>query len=137
LLASAATLALAACGGNGGSGTPIALADLQGFWNGPVDGAELGGAAAVRSVVLDDGRAWVFLHGPAAGEPLVGLVTAQLAVSGESYSGTGRRYNAAGAPQADISVAGNLTADGLAMSATDSATTALSTMDLTLDTRFD
>lgn len=137
LLASAATLALAACGGNGGSGTPIALADLQGFWNGPVAGADFGGAASVRSVVLDDGRAWLFLHDDAAGEPLVGLATAQLGVAGESFTGNGTRYDATGAVVTTVSVAGNLTADGLDMTASSTGSATLSTMDLALDARFD
>ncbi len=137
LLASAAALALAACGGNGGSGTPIALADLQGFWNGPVTGADLGGAAVVRSVVLDDGRAWLFLHGAGAGEPLVGLATAQLAVSGESFTGNGTRYDTAGAPVTTVGVAGHLTADGLDMTAANTGSITPSNLALTRDARFD
>jgi hypothetical protein len=137
LLASAAALALAGCGGGGGSGASIALADLQGFWNGPIAGADFGDAAVVRSVVLEDGRAWLFLHGAGTGEPLVGLATAQLAVSGEQFSGTGTRYDATGAIAEAASVTGQPTAGGLSMKASHKGSTALSTMDLEADSRYD
>ncbi len=138
LLATAAALALTACGGSGGgSGESIALTDLQGFWNGPVTGADFGGAATARAVVLDDGRAWVFLHGAGAGEPLVGLAAGQLAVSGERFTGNGTRYDASGAAQQSISLAGEPVADGLDMTASAQGSIALSTLDLAYDSRYE
>jgi hypothetical protein len=137
LLASAATLALAACGGGGGTGATIALADLQGFWNGPVAGAEFGGAASVRTVVLDDGRTWVFLHGAGAGEPLVGMAHGQLAVAGESFTGTGTRYDASGAALRTVALSGHPVMGGLSLASTDAGAAAPSTMDLAYDERFD
>lgn len=113
LLASASVLlTLAACGGGGGGGDstqPVAMPSitldaLQGFWNGPVSGAPVGGAASVRSVVLSDGSAWVFMHD--AQDNLVGLSTFKLAVSGPNFSGSGARYPTSGAKVEIIAVSG-------------------------------
>ena len=110
------TLTLAACGGGGGGGgggtvsppvvvtPPITLAQLQGFWNGPVSGASLGGATMARTVVLSDGSAWLFLHD--AQDNVVGLSTSKLAISGQTFSGTGSRYPASGAKADSITVSG-------------------------------
>lgn len=104
--------ALGGCGGGGGGGggevveqpAPITLGQLQGFWNGPASGADFGGASTVRSVVLADGSAWLFLHD--AQDRLVGLSTADLSVSGASFSGSGTRYPASGDAAGSVSLSG-------------------------------
>lgn len=134
---------LAACGGGGGGGgtvsppvvqvPPITVAQLQGFWNGPVSGASLGGASTVRTVVLNDGAAWMFLHD--AQDNLVGLATAKLAVSGQNFSANAARYPASGAKAETLSVAGGApTATSFAVTVAGSAGT--SSLALTADTRY-
>lgn len=144
LAASSAFLALAACGGGGGGGsapvTPpvvtvpaITLAQLQGFWNGPISGASLGGASTARSVVLSDGSAWLFLHD--AQDNLIGLSTAKLAVSGQTFSATGSRYPSSGAKIEAVTVTGAApTTTTFAVTVASGAGT--STLALTPDARY-
>lgn len=114
---SALAFTLAACGGGGGGSSgggtvtppvvvtpPITLTQLQGFWNGPVTGASLGGASVARTVVLSDGTAWLFLHD--AQDNVVGLSTAKLVVSNQTFSGSGPRYPSSGAKAETITVSG-------------------------------
>jgi hypothetical protein len=145
LLVVCSALSLAACGGGGGGGggatsnpppvqvPPITLAQLQGFWNGAVSGASLGGASTARTVVLSDGSAWMFLHD--AQDNLVGLSTAKLAISGQTFLATGARYPSSGAKAESVSVSGGAptatTFPVTVVSATGSSTLALSA-----DTRY-
>lgn len=145
ILAASSVLSLAACGGGGGGGggstptppvvttPPITLAQLQGFWNGPATGASFGGATTVRSVVLSDGAAWLFLHD--AQDNLVGLSTAKLAVSGQTFSATGARYPVSGARAETVTVSGGApSGTTFAVSVRGSAGT--SSLALTADTRY-
>lgn len=143
-LAASSVLSLAACGGGGGGGggtttppvvTPpaITLGQLQGFWNGPVTGASFGGASVVRSVVLSDGTAWLFLHD--AQDNLVGLSTAKLAVSGQTFSANGARYPVSGARAETVTVSGGApSGNAFAVSVRGNAGT--SSLALTADTRY-
>jgi hypothetical protein len=145
LAASSAFLALAACGGGGGGGgapvttppvvtvPPITLAQLQGFWNGPISGASLGGASTARSVVLSDGSAWLFLHD--AQDNLIGLSTAKLAVSGQTFSASGARYPSSGAKAESITVTGAAPTT-TTFAVTVASGTGNSNLALTADTRY-
>ncbi|MCK7491492.1 MAG: hypothetical protein MZW92_07150 [Comamonadaceae bacterium] len=104
----AATLVLAACGGGGGGGEPqLHSAELQGYWTGDITGTALGTATKARAIVLEDGNAWIFLHdGSQPSEPLLGLATATVSPTRQTFAGTGKRYPASGAAVADIAVSG-------------------------------
>lgn len=110
LLLGSLVLALAGCGGGGGGGNneppplQLQLQDMQGFWSGALSGATLQSAASTQAVVLPDGTAW-FLLLPASGAP-TGMVKANLAVSGTSYTGSGKVYDFAGGIATAITLSG-------------------------------
>lgn len=90
-------IGLQACGGGGGSSTPaLSLESVQGVYDTTVySGSGLGDATkAVRAVVLRDGVTWLFLRdGLVAANPSpVGVAKANVTVSGQSFSGSGKRY---------------------------------------------
>ncbi|MEO8056712.1 MAG: hypothetical protein ABI671_00200 [Burkholderiales bacterium] len=110
-------LAFAGCGGGGGGGssdTPVSeppaqsLADMQGFWSGPMSGATLQTATSTQGVVLADGTAW-FLLIPASGAS-TGMVKASLTVSGTGYAGTGKVYDFASLTATPVAMTGTAVA---------------------------
>lgn len=137
-LLSGTALVLAACGGGGATGPALTLEDLQGFWSGSVSGPGLG-ADKVRAVVLDDGSAWLFLHDAStAGEPLVGLAKVALSASGESFSGSGKRYLLSGnGVGSNMSVAGSVPAANTLAVTTSGAAGIASAPDLSYDNRYE
>jgi hypothetical protein len=131
--AAAAALLLAGCGGGGGNGSQpasMSIAEIQGFWDGPITGSDFGGAGKARVVVLENGATWIFLHDDSTpSEPLIGIATVTLSPSGSTFAGTGRRYPASGNVAATVTVAGN---DPGAANLLLAATTGMATSTLTL-----
>jgi len=110
-------IGLQACGGGGGGGgstPPLSLDTVQGVYDTTTySGSGLGGATqAVRAVVLRDGTTWLFLmDGLTATNPSpVGLAKAAVTVSGQSFSGTGKRYMLADASTHAVAVTGSVPA---------------------------
>jgi hypothetical protein len=138
LIASATATAtlLSACGGGSSTPSSMSIAEIQGFWTGAIAGSSLG-ADKTRAVVLESGATWLFLHDDTqAGEPLVGLATATLTASGESFAGPGKRYPASGALLGTATVSGNDPGAGnLVLNAAVPGSTA-STMSLVYDVRY-
>lgn len=120
-------IGLQACGGGGGGGSPaLSLDSVQGVYDTTAySGSGLGGATqAVRAVVLRDGVTWLFLmDGLAAADPSpVGIAKANVTVSGQSFSGTGKRYMLADASASNLAVTGSVPATStLSLSFSDSA----------------
>jgi hypothetical protein len=141
LMASAATLMLTACGGGGGGGggeaPPATVDSLQGYWEGSVSGADLGGAEKVRAVVLSDGSAWLFQHDTSApSEPLVGMTKASLTIAEDGFVGTGRRYPASGNTVGDVTISnGDRNGNAMLMSV-NTAPAVVSTLTLDKDDRY-
>ena len=131
-------IGLQACGGGGGGGgTPaLSLESVQGVYDTTTySGSGLGGATqAVRAVVLRDGSTWLFLmDGLTATNPSpVGLAKAGVTVSGQTFSGTGKRYMLADSSSNTLAVTGSVpAANSLSLSFSDStggATTASATV---------
>lgn len=112
----AALTGLYGCGGGGGGGgsTSMNLETAQGIWDSSsYSGTDLGASTkAIRSVMLKDGNAWVFLlDNLITNNPTpIGLVKASVAVSGQSFSGTGKRYMLADASTHAVAVTGSVPA---------------------------
>ena len=109
----AALTGLYGCGGGGGGGgsTSMNLETAQGIWDSSsYSGTDLG--KAIRSVMLKDGNAWVFLlDNLITNNPTpIGLVKASVAVSGQSFSGTGKRYMLDTHTGSSVEVQGNVPA---------------------------
>ncbi|MDD3328151.1 MAG: hypothetical protein PHW25_13810 [Zoogloea sp.] len=121
-------IGLQACGGGGGGdSTPaLSLDSVQGVYDTTAySGSGLGAATqAVRAVVLRDGSTWLFLmDGLAAANPApVGLAKANVTVSGQTFSGTGKRYMLADGSASNLAVSGSVpAASTLGLSFSDSA----------------
>ncbi|MBP7393006.1 MAG: hypothetical protein KA945_04125 [Zoogloea sp.] len=112
----AALTGLYGCGGGGGGGgsTSMNLETAQGIWDSSsYSGTDLGASTkAIRSVMLKDGNAWVFLlDNLITNNPTpIGLVKASVAVSGQSFSGTGKRYMLDTHTGSSVEVQGNVPA---------------------------
>lgn len=110
----AALAGLYGCGGGGGGSASLDLATAQGIWDSSsYSGTDLGAnTKAIRSVMLKDGTAWVFLLDDLiANKPTpIGLVKASVAVSGQTFSGTGKRYMLDTHTGSSVEVQGNVPA---------------------------
>mgnify|MGYP000885681142 FL=1 len=110
----AALAGLYGCGGGGGGSASLDLASVQGVWDSSsYSGTDLGSATkAVRSVMLKNGTAWLLLLDDlTTNNPTpIGLVKAAVTVSGQNFSGTGKRYMLDGSAASNVEVQGNVPA---------------------------
>jgi hypothetical protein len=110
----AALAGLYGCGGGGGGSASLNLASVQGVWDSAsYSGTDLGTATkAVRSVMFKNGAAWLLLLDDlTTNNPTpIGLVKAAVTVSGQNFSGTGKRYMLDGSPASNVEVQGNVPA---------------------------
>lgn len=121
-------IGLQACGGGGGGGssTPVlSLGSVQGVYDTTAySGSGLGDATkAARAVVLANGDTWLFLRdGLGAGSVPVGVAKATVTVSGQTFSGSGKRYMLADKSFTNLAVTGSVpAASTLGLSFSDSA----------------
>jgi hypothetical protein len=110
----AALAGLYGCGGGGGGSASLNLASVQGVWDSSsYSGTDLGAATkAVRSVMFKNGATWlVLLDDLATSNPTpIGLVRAAVTVSGQKFSGTGKRYMLDGNAASSVEVQGDVPA---------------------------
>jgi hypothetical protein len=110
----AALAGLYGCGGGGGGSSSLNLASVQGVWDSSsYSGTDLGTATkAVRSVMFKNGAAWLLLLDDlTTNNPTpIGLVKAAVTVSGQNFSGTGKRYMLDGSAASSVEVQGNVPA---------------------------
>lgn len=140
LLAAVAALALTACGGGGGGGgtTPppvgptLNLADLQGFWSGPLAGTALPTVATTQAVILPDGTSWWLLFGTAPDTPPTAMVKATFSVASNAYSGSGKLYALDSSAVSTLALSGvTATATSVSATVTQSGVSGTSTATLT------
>lgn len=126
-LLAALVTGLHGCGGGGGDSAaatepvvaPLALDTVQGVWDTTTySGNTLGSETqSVRTVMLKDGTAWLFLRDGTAAQNPVGIARAAVTVSGQTFSGTGKRFPLNGPATSTFSVSGSVpAADSLALS---------------------
>lgn len=137
LLSAAAVLVLSACGGGGGDtpapvGPTLNLADLQGFWSGPLAGTALPTVATTQAVILPDGTSWWLLFGTAPDAPPTAMVKATLSVAGSAYSGSGKVYALDSSTVSSLALSGiTATATSVSATVTQPGTSGTSTATLT------